>query len=560
VGDSTVWVAGDDQIAYISTFPDTFTQRSAANTGLSALHANYKVFAMAGSPTHMYFSAWRDDASTYGKRVTLRQSQATAASETVVAETTNKPPFAGMAWLNGMLYGWTGSNLIQHDVSALPATGAEIVTVYPSGVDLPASSLYQGVWWAECVATENSIVMFFAMDGFSQVFEWKNGVGRPIWRAPQGFTIKGSCYSNGVMYFAGHWGGEGNATGWGALYALPLDSYNPIKLKEIRKLNNNHLAMQSIIPSYGYQIMPIAESGGLIFVYDAETDGLTMLDDLGTDADGDPDGVVYVPGTARMNSGVVFGSYRYFPTFIAGGSGAGNYKIISYDDDEPDQRETGMLTGSSDYSLYAGYFESSAWDYDYPMERKNLIGFHLVFKPLAAGQTLDVSYDATDNPDSPSFTALTQITSATSGASTGRVFIPVSTSSNTVKFFRLKFRVKLQSTSGVKTPILYSVTAEAGLVRKREEWDIVVRLKDEPSRNRPTDRKVRGSKLRDWIEATVESGSVVAFRDGYRYGDSERYGTPYSSHSVIIKQAEDMIDKPGEGSMRLLLREVTPAT
>ena len=573
VGAGAVWVGGGYQLHYSTSGPISWTSKAISGTaandkcGLQSLSASYRITAMAGDNDYVYYSAWHSGSS--GSRVTLRAVQSdSAVPEVVEAQATGKAPYAGLALMKGDLFAWTGRKLFQMEISNVTSgdtdglTGTDqIRKVYDTGTDPSSSNVFSADWWADCIATENSVIFFYSNDGVSRVYEYKKGVGRPIWTPPYGFTIKSACYANGVVYFSGHWGGDedkAGATATGVLYALPLGSYQPFPVHKFRDSQNVNLQMQEMHTSYGYQIVCVACNTGRIFIYDAENDGVTMLDDFGGTND---DSLSFTDNTHRVGAGITWGQYRYFVVYnpdqadAGGGDYSGSYQIMVFDDDRPEQREVKM--NATDYTTYLGYFETPRWDYGYPLDKKSLIGFHLTFKPLAANQTIDVSYCIDASTDSNTFTSLTQITSATTGASSGRVFIPVSTGSSTVKFVALRFRVKLASTSTAQTPILYSVSAEAKCTRKRREWELVLRVKDEASHNpRPSHRQVSGWKMRDALETAIEAGSAVTFLDGYRYGPNALYGTFYSTHNVVIKQAEDTIIKPGEGTMRILLRSV----
>ncbi len=574
IGAGAVWLGGGYQLHYSTSGPITWTSKATSGTagsdscGLRSLSTSYRITAMVGDNDYMYYSAWHSGSS--GSRVTLRCLKSDAAvAEVVEAQGTGKAPYAGLSMLNGKLYGWTGRKLWQLDIQNLTTndsdglTGSgQITKVFDTRNDPASSNVFSSSWWAESVATENSIIMWYSNDGVSEVYEYKKGVGRPIWRPPYGFTLKGSTYANGVMYFSGHWGGDENASGYGMIYALPLDSYRPIKLKSVRSNQDLNLQMQEMHTSYGYQVVGVAVNTGRIFIYDAETDGLTMLDDLEKATSTDPDGgsfVDKVPGSAtdpmhKVGGTITWGKYRYFSAYNVNGTGSGDYQIFVYDDDNPEQRQQGLNT--SDWTGATLTVESSRYDFDYPLDRKALVGFYVTFKPLTSGQTIDISYCLDQTSDTDSYVALTQITSATTGASTGRVFIPVSTTSSQVKFYAMQYKMKLQGTSGVKSPIVYALSVEAVNTRKREEWEITIYVKDQQSKNRASNLMVRGSKIRDWLEETIEAGSVITFLDAYRYNDDRLYTTPYKTHSVIIKKASDTIVKPGQGSMRLLLRSV----
>jgi len=579
IGQQAAWVGGGYDLFYMTNDPSSWTAKATSGTpasdkvGLRSLSTSYRITAMVGDNDYVYYAGWHSGSS--GSRVLLRAVRSDSAlADTVEAQATGVAPYAGLAIMNGKLYAWTGRKLFEMDIDSsliTTSTSGGVTTasdtkrkVLDTRVDPSSTNVFSASWWADCVATENSVICWYSNDGVSEVYEFKKSP-RPIWRPPYGFTIKGSCYSNGIMYFSGHWGGDendgSNAAGYGVLYALPLDTYNPIPLKKIRQNQNSNLQMQEMHASYGYQIITVAQRTGRIFVYDAETDGLSMLDDLGGT---NLDSLTFTDNDNRIAGSVTFGKFRLFSVYRpgAGSAGAENYQLVYYKDDEPDQREDDL--NATDYTTLTALFQSPRWDFNYPLDKKTLVGFHLTFKPLVANQFIDVSYDHDDDgsvsPTSTTgWTSLTQITSATAGANVGRVFIPVSTTSSQVKFHNLKFRVALTSgpTGTVVSPILYAVSAEAKLVRKRKEWQLALRVKDEPSRNAsPINRRNRGWRLRDWLEQTIENGNVVTLRDGYRYKDQALYGTHYSSHNVIIKEATDIIEKAGEGTMLVLLRDI----
>lgn len=548
---SAIWIGGGYRMSNSIGSPTSWTDVSAADVGLSALDAGYDITAMAGDHDYVYYAAWTSDAS--GTRVIMRMNKATHTGAIVVAEETGTNPFGGMCFMHGKLYAWTGSKLYEYDIdNTIPLAADAITMVYKAGPAPLNANIFSSSWWADCVATENSVIAFYTTAAISHVYEYKRGgttgAGRPLYTAPYGFSIKAVAYLQGTVYFSGHWGGDSDAKGWGELYAMPLNSREPLFLGRFRHNQNNNLQMQEMCSSYGLQMMVAASHTGRIFVYDAELDSITMLDDLETTAAhgaADTDGLKFNDNDDRIGGMVTYGPYRVAVVYKPGDAAdtSGNYRIVSYDDDEPAQRETGFAT--SDFSQLTGYLDSPTWDYDFPFENKALLGFHVTFEPLISGQSLVISYGLDGAAPT---TALTTITSATAGSSTGRVFLAVAGT----KFFRLQFRVKLISTTGVLAPILYGVAAEAKLTRKRLEWDIVIRVKDEAANGHPDSQKQFGYRIRDWLDSIVTSGVVVTMYDGYRYGDP---GSS-TSYSVTVQEAEDIIDRPGEGKMRLVLQEV----
>lgn len=559
VGDGALWVGSDDRVHW-TTDGTTWTSPSVADTGLNALDAGYFVTAMTGDGEYMYYAGWTSDTS--GTRVIFRiKGNATDDVGVILkSEQTVQGPWGGLTMMNGKLYAWNGRKLLEADdpgQTTMPLSAAEDRVVYDAGSD-PANKTGLGnTWWADCFATENSVIMFYSTQGVGKVYEFKKK-GRPIWTSPYGFTIKSGCYQNGVLLFFGHWGGDTSASGWGAVYAIPLDSLRPINLGEVRRYQGSNLHLEECSPSYGDQVMLSDARTGRVFIYDASDSAFSMLDELKTSTG---DSMVFVDNDERIGAMITYGPLRYVIVYNPSGGASTALQVVAYSDDEPANREVTLNT--TQFANSHLHLETPKFDNGYPMELKTLIGFHLTFTPLVANQTIKVLYsldDAGALETDTGWTSLADVTSATSGASAGRVFQTVSVAGTQKKYFQMKFRVRLTSAAGIAAPILYGSFAESKLIRKREEWEIVVRIKDEQTRNRPSNRQAQAKTLRDWLEATIEAGNVVTFRDGYRYKDRKYGEAQFTTHNVIIKEAEDDIRSNAEGTMRLRLIATTEAT
>jgi hypothetical protein len=554
VGGGVLWIGGSREI--VRTTAGSLSTVSDVDAGFDGggdmANASYRITAMCGDHDGMYFAGYKNGGSKRVIRKLARDlDSGTITGSTVVAEA-DGAPIVGMAIMGGQLYLWTGRKLLKVDITASFPTTTSVV--YDTGTELPDTNPFSTDWWADLVSTENSIFFFFSSDGLSHVYEFKfrNGVGvaAPVWSPPIGFTVKSCCYSQGKVFFFGHWGGSSNADGWGAGYVFPLDLRRPEFLTWFRRNQNKNLQMQACAPSYGDQVLACAERTGRIFVWDHELSSLTMLDDLESTG-ADFDAVYFTDDNDRIGGIQTFGPYRFVATYHHG-SDINEYQVIRYDDDRREQREVGLSTAR--YPLILTYIESPLWDFGWPIEKKVLTGFYLTFKPLISGQTITVSYSVDDGDN---WVAMTGVTSATAGASdAGRVFIQVSTSSATVDFHNLKTRVEVKSTTTVATPIVYSFGVGAKLKRKKRRWQLVIRVKDELNRTRPSNRKVNGPTIRDWLLDAATTGQVVTFLNGFRYHGA---GT-YTTHSVSIIEAVDVIEEAGEGSMRLLLEEVPEAS
>jgi hypothetical protein len=354
------------------------------------------------------------------------------------------------------------------------------------------------------------------------------------------------------------------AQGAGALYAIPLDTLREIDLGYIREFDGDTaggLLMTKGAGSYGAQTLMAGGGTGRLFVYDMKHDAITMLDHLkdapaggdSLDFDGNPN--------ERVGDMITAGPNRLAAIFRPNSSSAGAdiYQILTWEDDQPTNRETDGQMASDSTTL--NYLESAEWDYNFPLSMKMLHGFHVTFlvedsattSGLLANQQIRVKY----SQDGKSYVTAGTITSATTPVGViGRAFIAVSAA----KFYRLRvrFEVDNNSTDGVKPPIVYSIVAESSLGEWQEEWDIVVRVKDEPVGNaRSRARRYEGGKIRDYLEDLFQARSTVTFLDGYRYRKERKGGSiGYTTHTCKLIAFEDTITKLGEGSCRVVLRAV----
>ena len=230
---------------------------------------------------------------------------------------------------------------------------------------------------------------------------------------------------------------------------------------------------------------------------------------------------------------------------------ATSLQVFSYDDLVIQNRDASQSISAT--------LETAEYDFGVPMEQKSLVGFYVTYEitdaattsGLIANSRIKVEYSL----DGAAYVTAATITSATTpvGAK-GRHFLQISTGSSTYKFSRLKLKLTLDnnSTAGVAPPILYGVTAEAQLLAYAETWDLIVRVEDEDSNERPGSRQNEGAFLRDALEDLAQNKNVVTFLDGYRYKQPNRY----TSHVVMVEDPSDEVRSLGEGVMRVRLRSV----
>lgn len=526
VAGGLVWALGGRKIHYSA---DGITWTAHAQNAAPTLAASTAITAVAGADDYLYVSSWKTGGggAAPGTRYLYRVDTSTV-TEVITGGTANAVQFMGMAFLRGYLYGWTGRKLWEHDVfETLPLTVATQVRKQDDlGVDLVSGTTYYG----DCVAGDQAIYYFLASTGRSRVYEYRHGVAQPIW-APggTGFTAKSLVFHEGLLYAPGHFGGEGVGNGRGCMYALRLTDLAKLFIGWFRK-DSAFLQMQEGSGSYGNQMMTAGAYTGRIFIYDADLDAISMLDDLPHNFGDTPQ--------KKIGALITFSTQRIAAVYTSGGSGSGNYTVYSYEDDEPGVRETNIAMPT---------LQTGQWDFGFSSELKTLNGFHVTFRPLDPGQSITISYDL----DGHGFVVAGTITDANDGSPNGREFIPVSDGTNSKRFYALKYRIDASGTGGgVFPPMIFNVTAEAALLAKTETWDLVLRIKDERQENgRPKSRAVRASVLRTYIEDLIRENGIVTMLDGYK---KQRPGD-YDTHVVMVLEGTDSIARGGEGTYRVRL-------
>ena len=573
VSQGALWYGGGYRVGYTNTDVSTWQILDSTGVdgtdfaGLQHISTTYEVTAMAGDSEYCYYTAYDRTAKTRIIKAKTKDNSNKAG----IVENSGTVPHAGLAVLHGRLYGWTGRKLFAYDTAQLTgntptALAAQyIVKKGDTGIDPANTNALGSAWYGGIVAAENSLFMYYTTDNQSTVYEHAvDGGMAPVWTPPIGANIKAMTYSNGVVYFSGHWGGDLTKAGRGFLYAMPLDTRRPVFVTYIRKQNNLNLQMKSMAPSYGSTILLAAVHQGRIFVYDADMDSLSCLDDIGVTAgtdnnnsngteaaapripntDAPASGVTFKTNSDCIGSMITFGQTRniliYSPDNNTGWS---TYRMLSYQDEEPLNRQAGTATNSAVTKLEIGDY-----DYNMPFDQKALLGFDVLFAPLTTGQSFTLEYST----DGAAYVSAGTVTSASADAAKGRTYVTVSTGSSTVKFGRMRYRITLTGTSTNLPPILYNVTVEGALLAYDEIWELRLKVKDEDNRARPGGRKVDGAKIRDWLFTAQNNHSVVTFLDGYYYKQPGQYKT----NTVVIDQIEDYIIRIAEGTLYIKLRSV----
>lgn len=542
------------------------------------LPTSHLISAITGDHSNLYLTSWKGGGGVTNDRLVFYTADGSTYYNLLVNETINgtdtaessKHGYFGLALHNGRLFAWTGSKLFSYDVFNLNAdtptrylTSDQYRKVYDSGDDV-VNKVTTNKFWADVVNCGNSVVFFAATPGRSVFYQYKSGVARPIWECPPGFTVKSIAHANGIIIAAGTFsaGTQGATPGHGAIYALPLDSLRPIFLKWVRKTVDSNLQMQVASASVGNQVQICAAHTGRMWIYDADYNGFTMLDDLGAN-DGTTQETGKESGTAvltwannaeRIGDCITWGKYRVYAIYNPNSGSSTRYQTLHYYNDEPAQR---MTTATS----MNWFLNSPEHDMDYPEQQKVLLGFHVQFQiesrsttsGLLANQQIRIQY-ALDYGQSPSWTTADTITSSSTPAGArGRYFIDLT--SSTLRFFRLRWRalVDNNSTPGVQPPIVLDVTVETELSAYDETFDLLLRMKDMTAQTRVASKSPKGNIMRDQLVTARKARNIVDFIDGYGYRESGRVA---STQRVFIDSIEDVIDRNGEGVMAVRLRVV----
>lgn len=559
VAEGRLWTLGDRHVKF-STNVATWTAIQ-DNLGMD-------ITAVGGGDDVVYFASGNGTNS----RIQYADHSMTASNAPDVIAVHGRPnPWREkMVVVNGHLYAWTGRKLHEVDVNEKASfplafdASPGYRTILDTGTSDFTNGNYGGSsddsWWVDVVGSENSIFAMLGTRGQTRVWrgrlnESNDMIVRPYWTSPIGFSGKSMVLQQGVLFVAGHWGGESTSgTGKGSLYAIPLSTNNPLFAAWVRGHTNSNLQMQEVAASYSNQIMVAAANQGKIFIYDLEKDAITLLDDLPYTFSG---------SNKKVGSMATYGPYRVAITYEPrASSAAGSWETWIYGEDED--------TTSREYST-ASIAQAPPifmpWhDFNLPYERKSLIGFHLIYEVeddstasgLKAGQSIVIKY----TKDNASYQTLTALASGDTpvGSVKGRHFFAVSSGSSTVKFNRLKYQVIPTATrtggNDYQAPIITDVTVEARSLDSDKTWTLKVRVKDDIPNTRLRNTNRTGRTARDLLRAAKQNNDILTFLDYYRYQSMPQARNTASTHTVIVHAIRDVITEPGEGIMEVVLKAV----
>ena len=381
-----------------------------------------------------------------------------------------------------------------------------------------AAGTYAGI-----AASDNSIVYFTASNGTTEVFEYRfssatnSFIPRPIWKPSPGFTGRYLICTMGVYYVLGDYVDQA------AIFGMSSINREPLFLSYVGQAfgaNGVGLTPTSLAPSYGTSVLIGMTDGttNYYFVYDAEIDALTPLDQQTVASEGSQLAIV-----TYKNRRVAF---------ACPASTAGKPRYWKQDFDTPTR---------------SWEWVSSAWNVGYPMDEKLLFGFEVVCDPTIAAGTIQVLYQIDESG--------TWVSAGTTVA--GVKYTNIDISASNVKYRNL--RMRMLSTNGARC---FSMTARNYINSYQEIWRLVVKMRDENPNDRPRTRQAKAARLRTWLNELAKNKNVVTFLDGRVDPTKGKFSTNRVVVEFVPRGGQRIARAQGhyEGAAEIQLRSTVPVS
>jgi hypothetical protein len=567
VADGVAWVACSKEIAYNDYSTGVAKTWTTQTSGVPSGHS---ITAVGGSEDWLFYATADSDSRS------IWCANTGSTGDDIVADTAftaSDNPWRGrMVMYNGRLYGWTGRKLWEFDVfDGISGTTRTVLTknanpgyrkVYDTGSNEMTDGNYGGTgnsnWWVDMVASETAIYFMVGNRGQTRIYEFKAGIAKPIWFPPLGFTCKSLCVQNGVLFALGQWGGEVSTSHkGGSAYFMALNTRQTGHLAYFRENVAQSLHMQESASSFGSTFMTAACNTGRVFIYDMDTDGVSMLDKLPYDFNsGAADG-------KKIGALLSYGEVRIATVHQPRSSSAGTtIEVFAWEKDTEAERASSNTNHDQVVPVFMPWF-----DFNLPYETKMLYGFHVGYQVeddsttsgLYAGQEIELAY-AKDNGTYVTVATMTSGTTPSTGVK-GRHFMQVSDASSTIKFYQMRYKLIIRGkrSGGVnyQPPIVKDITVEARSLDHDKTWNLIIRLKDDQNQQRLSSEKRFASAARTYLRALKSNKSVVTLLDYYRY-QTQHGSAPgtSSSHTVVVHSIRDRIERNGEGFAEVVLKSV----
>ena len=488
----------------------------------SGIQASGRFTAGTGSPGQKWAYVWDttapgDDSGTAEiRRVDSSGTNSTFWTGGSAADT------LGMVSLLRRIYTWTGVRLFSYDTSdSLPVSRT---LEFSLGVEARTSPFY-----GDAIATRNTVVMMTAARGDTSLYSFNPAgafdstgaaikVTTQLEPMPRGFTARCLGYSLGVIYVGGTYGDKG------CLFAYSSVTSQPLFLKWFR------FGIENVIPvsmsaGNGSQMLiacqrPDASTGGFVFVYDAEQNSLSELDETPLEP-----------------------SIRAVATYT-------DQRTAVYDDLVTETIYSESWAADDDVSTtVSAVWQSAIDDLDFPEATKILLALRLTFPALTSGQSITVGYATDDNSDAPTYTSLAAVN--TVGATSATINVSDEVATVTFK----SFRFEVTQAAGA---ILSSITAVCRIPDSTEQFALVLRIAD-PEEGEPGGANQSPARTQVKNLRTLKTNEAVAeFVSGYESDleEGDVSGDGIITRNVTLEDVDIDLGAGVKGVARVLLKAV----
>ena len=206
----------------------------------------------------------------------------------------------------------------------------------------------------------------------------------------------------------------------------------------------------------------------------------------------------------------------------------------------------GTFVANDAYPSETSWLYSPVWDFDLPDLQKVLLSFDIITRPLPANTQYELQYRV-DEAD-----GWTSAGTETTDDIVKKRFT-ISTSSSTVKFSTLQWRIGLTSLTGTDTPRVLSISARAYVLDYEDFFDMTLLLDDDTSTERLRSEQLTGRQKAARLWAFKTAKNLVAFEDHY----SSQEFKDKDSYTVVVEDPFQEVVERGKSSVRLKLKVVT---
>lgn len=377
-------------------------------------------------------------------------------------------------------------------------------------------------YYSQLVSGDNRVYASRVFDNRTEVYEIvptsasSTGFGREFAKFP-GFRAESMWWQGGFLYLAGRETGDSGSRK--VMYVQPGGTYGTLgglrdnigqAVTGIVAGGAERLASSAIVCTMPTDTETEADVVSNLVIIDAITGGMAVVGNSELDT------------VAKHSWGVpVFFKEKYFSVNYNGTT----YRTYYWDTSVPSDDTQYVISPANNYGVTS---------------QKILHSIEVVTEPLpSGGPTIDVFYSL----DGAAWVASPVVVSLQGGTHS---VATISTAASTKTFRELRIKVELNAGFNTEPTVLRAINVLASVDESVNLWELALDCSNEAA-----PRGLRGADLIDNIENITE-GSVVRLLDGY----GNRELNSYNTHEVVVDVVEHNLSQPGEGVIRVRLREV----